>query len=287
LALFLRACAPKLSGGAVIRPLDIWSVQAIIADVSRRDSTLLKPAARRPADAAAPDPIVRRKLSHEVFDRLVQTIQSGELAPNDQLPSERDLMLRYGVGRPAIREAMQQLQQMGLIRIAHGERARVALPTADAIIDQISGAMVQLLSRVPGGLEQLKDARLLFEAGLAQIAARRVTATSAARLREAMQACRRAAGDPGRFVAADMAFHRQIAAISGNTLICALSQGMLAWLTQFRNELVTARGAEQLTLEEHARITDAIARGDPAAAAAAMTDHLTRANRLYSVLMAC
>lgn len=237
-----------------------------------------------PGEAA--DPIVRRKLSHEVFDRLVHTIQSGELAPDDQLPSERELMLRYGVGRPAIREAMQALQRMGLIRIAHGERARVTLPTADAIIDQISGAMVQLLGRVPGGLDELKDARLLFEVGLAQVAARRATPAAVAELRAAQQACRQARGDHARFVAADMAFHRQIAAMSGNMLIRALSHGMLEWLTRFRSDLVIARGAEQLTLEEHDRIAEAIAAADPPAAGAAMSDHLTRANRLYSVLMA-
>lgn len=239
-----------------------------------------------PGTDAAPDPIIRRKLSHEVFDRLVQTIQSGELAPDDQLPSERELMLRYGVGRPAIREAMQSLQRMGLIRIAHGERARVMLPTADAIVDQVSGAMVQLLSRVPGGLEELKDARLLFEAGLVQVATRRATPATLAQLRAVLDACKQASGDQVRFVAADMAFHRQIAAMSGNMLIRALSQGMLEWLTSFRSDLVTARGAERLTLEEHERIADAIAAGDAQAAAAAMTDHLSRANQLYSVLMA-
>ena len=243
------------------------------------------PSAKRDAEAAA-DPVVRRKLSHEVFDRLVRTIQSGELAPDDQLPSERELMQRYGVGRPAIREAMQSLQQMGLIRIAHGERARVTLPTADAIVDQVSGAMVQLLTRVPGGLDELKDARLLFEVGLAQLAARRVTPEAAAQLRTALEACRQARGDQTRFVAADMAFHRQIAAMSGNMLIRALSQGMLDWLTKFRSDLVTARGAEQLTLEEHERIAEAITASNPTAAAGAMTDHLSRANQLYSVLMA-
>lgn len=229
---------------------------------------------------------MRRKLSHEVLDRLTHLIQLGELAPDDYLPSERDLMQRYGVGRPAIREAMQALQRMGLIRITHGERARVTLPTADAIVDQVSGAMVQMLGRRPGGLDELKDARLLFEVGLAQVAARRGTPATVAELRAALAACRQASGDHARFVAADMAFHRQIAAMSGNTLIAALSQGMLDWMTRFRRDLVTARGAERLTLEEHARIADAIAAGDPAAAGAAMSDHLTRANQLYSVLMA-
>ncbi|HTW29789.1 MAG TPA: transcriptional regulator NanR [Acetobacteraceae bacterium] len=241
------------------------------------------PASQHPVAA---DPIVRRKLSHEVFDRLVQAIQSGEFAPGERLPSERELMQRYGVGRPAIREAMQSLQGMGLIRIAHGERARVTLPTAAAIVDQVSGAMVQLASHVPGGLDELKDARLLLESGLAQVAAQRATPDGAAALRAALEECRQAMGDPARFVAADMAFHRQIAALSGNKLIHALSQGMLAWLTQFRRDLVTASGAERLTMQEHERITEAIVAGDAPAAAAAMRDHLTRANKLYAVLMA-
>lgn len=241
---------------------------------------------KHPAGPDAAEPIMRRKLSHEVFDRLVQTIQSGELAPDDQLPSERELMLRYGVGRPAVREAMQSLQRMGLIRIAHGERARVMLPTADAIVDQVSNAMVQMLGRAPGGLDELKDARVLFEVGLAQIAARRATPDGIAALRAAMADCRAASGDTARFVAADMAFHRQIAALSGNMLVRALSHGMLDWLARFRRELVTARGAEQLTLAEHERIAAAIAAGDAAGAAQAMTDHLTRANQLYSTLMA-
>ncbi len=238
--------------------------------------------------AAIPEatPIVRRKLAREVLDRLVQAIQSGEVAPGEHLPSERTLMLRYGVGRPAIREALQSLDQMGLIRITHGERARVTLPTATAIIDQASEAMVQLLSRVPGGLEDLKDARLLFEVGLAQVAARHASDDSVARLKVAHQACRSAVGDHARFVAADMAFHRAIAAMSSNMLIEALSRGMLDWMMKFRRDLVTARGAERLTLEEHERITAAIAARDPVAAGKAMTEHLSRANKLYAVLMA-
>lgn len=230
-------------------------------------------------------PITRRKLSHEVFDRLVQAIQSGEFAPDEQLPSERALMARFGVGRPAIREAMQSLDQMGLIRIAHGERARVTLPTLGTILDQVSGAMVQLLTRVPGGLDELKQARLLLETGLVRVAARQATPETTARLRAALEECRDASGDQARFVAADMAFHRRIAAMSGNGLIEALSHGMLDWLMRFKRELVSARGAERLTIAEHERITEAIAARDEDAAAMAMTEHLTRADSLYSVLM--
>ena len=45
--------------------------------------------------------------------------------------------------------------------------------------------------------------------------------------------------------------------------------------------IVRAPGAESLTLSEHQRIVDAIARGDADEAAQAMTEHLTRASELY------
>ncbi len=75
---------------------------------------------------AGDDKIVRRKLSDQVFDRLREMIVRGELGPGDPMPSERELMQRFGVGRPAVREAMQTMHTQGLISISQGERSRVS-----------------------------------------------------------------------------------------------------------------------------------------------------------------
>ncbi|MGH7101343.1 MAG: transcriptional regulator NanR [Acetobacteraceae bacterium] len=229
--------------------------------------------------------VERRKLSHEVLDRLIAAIEVGQFPPGSQLPAERELMQRFAVGRPAVREALQSLQQMGLIRISHGERARLIQPSPDTIIAQISGAMMQLLANSPHGLDELKEARLLFEVGLVRIATSRATREGLAALRDALAACHDARGDMRRFVAADMEFHRRIAALSGNSLITAVCQGLASWMVRFKRDLVSARGAERLTLAEHDRIFRAIDAGEIEAAATAMTEHLTRANMLYSVLM--
>ena len=54
------------------------------------------------------EPIRKRKLYHDVLDRLISAILSSEFPPGSKLPSERELMLKLSVGRPAIREAMAE-----------------------------------------------------------------------------------------------------------------------------------------------------------------------------------
>ncbi|WP_197280879.1 transcriptional regulator NanR [Bosea vaviloviae] len=229
--------------------------------------------------AVTTEPIPRRKLHQEVLDRLMARIQAGEFAPGEQLPSERELMEAYGVGRPSIREALQQLERSGIVGISHGERARMLLPTAHAVVEQMTGAARYLLSVEPRTLDHLKEARVLLEAGVARLAAQRADAQGLALLRQRLDEHRQASLDD--FLQRDIAFHRQIAAMSGNPVFPAAVEGMLAWLGAYYRSLVRAPGAESLTLQEHQRIHDAIAAGQPDAAAQAMTDHLNRANALY------
>ena len=234
------------------------------------------------------EPIRRRKLSHEVLDRLLARITRGELTAGDHLPSERDLMSQYGVGRPAVREALQALERMGFLAITHGERARIIAPTARTMIDQVALSAKHLLSTSPTSLEHLKEARVFFERGMVRIAAERATKTDIARLRQRLadhevvaRTVLSSTGQRDEFLQKDMAFHREIAAISGNAIYVALIEAMFEWLAEFHSGLVRVRGAEQLTITEHTAILERIAAGDADGAARAMTEHLTRANALY------
>jgi DNA-binding FadR family transcriptional regulator len=230
------------------------------------------------------DPIQRRKISHEVFDRLMARIRSGALPPGSQLPSERELMEEYGVGRPAVREALQTLERSGIVEILHGERARVVVPTAERLVGQIAGGAMHLLRSEPGSLEHLKDARLFLETGTARLAAARATEDQVARLRLLIAQHRAAIDSPDKFLARDMDFHREIATIAGNPIFPAIVEAIFRWAGEYYRTLVRAPGAEELTLAEHERIVAAIAAHDPDAAAAAMHAHLSRANTLYQQL---
>ncbi|HEV7417407.1 MAG TPA: transcriptional regulator NanR [Tianweitania sediminis] len=227
------------------------------------------------------EPVHKRKLYQEVLDRLITAISTSEFPPGSQLPSERELMNMIGVGRPSIREAMLTLQQMGLIKISHGERARVINPTPEVIVNQISAAMIMLLATSSRGLDELKEARLWLETSMVSLATRNATAKDLEALAACVRELQDARGDQSRFVAADMAFHGIIADMSGNSMIAAVTKGMLDWLSRFKRELVSVRGKERLTIEEHEKIYKAIAAGDAEGASQAMRDHITRGNKLY------
>ncbi|MEY4712447.1 MAG: hypothetical protein RIS88_1897 [Pseudomonadota bacterium] len=236
---------------------------------------------RQPSSAGGAAPIARRKLSHEVVDRLLPRIRSGEFPVGSLLPSERDLMAMLGVGRPAVREALQALERMGLVSIVHGEGARVLPLSADKVMRQISDVAMHLLSGSSDLLEHLKEARLSFELAMIRTAAERATPAQIEQLRGVLDAHRASLDDPQGFLATDMAFHRAIAAISGNAIYMAVSQAMLEWLEQFHHEAVRAPGAEKTTLNEHVKMFNCIAAHDPQGAEAALVAHLRRANKHY------
>ncbi|HSW04972.1 transcriptional regulator NanR [Aquabacterium sp.] len=227
------------------------------------------------------EPIQRRKLYQEVLDRLMERIRLGEIPPGAQLPSERELMEFYAVGRPAVREALQALERSGIVEITHGERARVVVPSAERLIEQLAGGARHLLRTQPNTLEHLKDARVFLEVGLARMAAERASAADVERLRSRLAEHRASLVDLNQFLERDMAFHREIASIGGNPVFPAIVEALFSWASEYYQPLVRAPGVEDLTLREHERIIEAIAGGDPQAAERAVREHLTRANALY------
>lgn len=225
--------------------------------------------------------ITRRKLSDQVFERLRAMIETGEIGPGESMPSERDLMSRFGVGRPAVREAMQSMHVMGLITISHGGRARVNELSTETVIRSMDDIGRLLLSTSPDNLEHLKEARRMFEIGMVRAAAERATPADCAGLRTLLDRQREHVGDATEFVRADMAFHIGVAKISANPIFVGVSEAMLGWLFTYHSDLLRWRGNEMITLGEHESILAALTEGDAEKAVSAMRSHLDRSSNLY------
>ena len=225
-------------------------------------------------------PIRRRKLYEDVALGIERLIKERQYLPGDRLPSEKEIMNEFGVGRLAVREAMLSLQKMGLVRVSSGERARVTAPTADALVKELSGAARLLLAQ-DGGVRQFQEARALFEIGLARFAAQRATDEDIDALREALAANGRAIANCPDFMRTDVAFHYAIAAMSRNQIFTSMYSAVVEWLTEQREISGRAPEAARAAFAAHTRIFQAIADHNPTAAQIAMEGHLDQVVRLY------
>ena len=225
-------------------------------------------------------PIRTRRLHEEVADRLEASITSGALGLHDSLPSERELMAHYGVGRPAVREALLSLQQRGLIERRNGERARVASPNAAGVVAQMTLPVRRMLAD-PQNVRHFQGARSLFETALAREAASMATAQQIATLANALCDNRAQMGDRAEFARTDVLFHLRLAEIPANPIFTALHQALGGWLTEQRRVTLTSRNAFDIAYAAHVRIFEAVAAHDPDAAATAMSGHLFEVSELY------
>lgn len=215
----------------------------------------------------------RKTLSEQVAEQLELEILEGRLGENDQLPSERELMQQFGVGRPAVREALFHLQQLGLISVSSGTRARVIRPTAEAVISRLSGVTRHLLMK-PGGQQYFQEARAMFEISLARHAALNATEDDLVRLREALEANKVAQGDQAKFKQSDLVFHGVLASIGRNPIFDAIHDALSEWLDDRRAQALQREGEDKTALIAHTEIVKAIESRNPDAAETAMKRHL-------------
>jgi DNA-binding FadR family transcriptional regulator len=230
-----------------------------------------------------PTVVQRRKLSDEVLAQIEAMIHAGRFATGDQLPPERELMKAFGVGRPAIREALFSLQKMGLLAVTNGTRARVTQPTPAVVFKSLSGAAHHLLAQ-PGGVTQFQDARMFFEIGLARRAAQTATKSDIKELAAALKANQQSLGDLAAFEKTDVAFHYVLAKIARNPIFTAMHQAIVEWLTEQRHVALRLHDAEKGAYRFHKRIFEAVSARDPEKAEAAMREHLESvANQYWKV----
>ena len=121
----------------------------------------------------------------------------------------------------------------------------------------------------------------------AALAARNHTERQLRAVTAALEEFTASAGHPAHAMKSDFEFHRAVAAASGNPYysdcLAALGQTMIAMP---RTRLMTgvehyARDHFDQVVQEHRSISEAIADGDAAAAAAAMRSHLANSRRRF------
>ena len=218
-----------------------------------------------------------RRLYRQIADQLRQLIDEGEFPVGSRLPTERELAEKLGVSRPTVREALIALEVEGRLRIKVGSGIHVIEPRRAAVTpvpDPIAGPF------------EVIGARALIESAVAAEAARVALPEDIARLDAVLTEAETVPASLEAWVALDRGFHIGVAATLGNAVLerCVgdlFDQRIHPYfqrLAQHMENPATWRAAHA----EHRTIRDAIAARDPAAARAAMAEHLARSHDRFA-----
>jgi GntR family transcriptional repressor for pyruvate dehydrogenase complex len=213
-----------------------------------------------------------------VIERLEELIFGG-LEPGEALPSEGQLADALAVSRLTVREATRTLAARGLLEISKGRRPRVAAPNGAVVGDFFKSAV----RRDPRAMLDLLEVRRALEVHIAALAARRATNGDIADMEMSIQAMRAAGDESEAFHAADVRFHENLAAASGNRLLVFLIEALAeplreSRLRSFAGHRARGGGIDDV-IQQHQTILDAVKTRNPKSAAQAMRSHLEQTER--------
>jgi GntR family transcriptional repressor for pyruvate dehydrogenase complex len=226
------------------------------------------------------DSIRPAKLADTIAEHLEQLIVEGSLRPGEKLLPERELAVRFNVSRPSLREALEKLEQRGLLKSGRGGATFVAPLLGPTFTEPLHAV---LAARPETTLDYL-EFRTEVEGAAAYYAALRATDVDRAQIQARFEAMEAAHGhDEAQESAkqeadADAEFHLAVYEATHNVVILHIMRALAEMLRQDvffnRAKLYQRTGVRQLLLSQHRALFDAIMKGDPGAARAAAEVHI-------------
>lgn len=219
------------------------------------------------ADDRFPRPVLRTRLYEQVAEQISGWIAQNGLKAGDRLPPERELAARLGVSRATLSQALVALEVIGVVVVRHGD--------GTVLTNRVrTGAVIDAIRAHADRLPEIIEARDALESKLAVLAATRRTDADVAALRAALEEMERDIAAGGRGVEGDEQFHGAVTAAARSDLLAQMMAALQDLIRETRLESLSQPGRPRESLAGHQRIADAIAAGDPDAAAQAMHDHV-------------
>jgi GntR family transcriptional repressor for pyruvate dehydrogenase complex len=221
--------------------------------------------------------ISSERLATAVVRQIEDLILRGILRPGDRLPAERELSERLGVSRPSLREAVSELQDLGLL----SPKAGAGIYVADVLGSAFSPALVRLFASHDAAVFDYIDFRRDMEGLAAARAARLGSDTDLAVVDAIFQKMEIAHSkrNPADEAALDAEFHLSIIEASHNVIMLHMMRSMMDLLREGvfynRSMMFKQRATRDLLLDQHRAINAALQARDPLEAQAAVEAHLS------------
>jgi DNA-binding FadR family transcriptional regulator len=208
-----------------------------------------------------------REKPQQIADELRRLIITGELDEGDSLGHEPDLIERFGVSRPSLREALRIHEAEGLISVVRGVQGGVRVHRPDQRLTARTAALVLQARNV--SLADVFEARTIIEpAAVRLVAAGRGRKASANRLRSLIAEEAAAIDDPEAFARANATFHEELVGMAGNQTLAIVAEMLNEVVTRAVTEVsqVEADGGSDATrrrgVRSQERLADLIDGGD-------------------------
>jgi GntR family transcriptional repressor for pyruvate dehydrogenase complex len=222
------------------------------------------------------DTIGHESLAGAVVAQVEDLIASGILKQGSKLPSERELSETLGVSRPKLREALNTLEERGLVHTRHGEGSFVAPLTGEAMLP----ALLSLYGRHEPAFFDYLEYRREQEGFAARLAASRATKADKARIADVLKDIQRAFDEDDSVLAqeSDFALHAAIVDASQNATLIHMMASIFHLTKQGvfynRDFLKSIDGTGERLLEQHIELGNAVINGEPERAQRAALDHI-------------
>src|SRR5262245_5229526 len=194
-----------------------------------------------------------------VYESLRDAISDGRIATGERV-REEEIARNLGVSRTPVREALQRLQQRGLLVVGAGRGLVVA---------QLSQHQVM----------QLYAMREILEGSAARFAAQHATETDIAILYRLQRELANAERDAMLLVMLNRRFHQAIYEAAHNQYLLQTLNLLHDSLALLHNTTFRMPNRRSESDEEHRRIVAAIEKRDPERAEQAARDHIRQAQR--------
>jgi GntR family transcriptional regulator, transcriptional repressor for pyruvate dehydrogenase complex len=224
------------------------------------------------------------KLSELVRAQLEEAILSGKVKVNEQLPTETDLGVSFGVSRTVIREALQRLEGQGLVHSRIGSGSYVSPYPMERMTTVLR--RFAALNPHAESFMNLLDLRIVIETETCGRLAERQDADAISDLRVLVKRMAQNRKQLDEFAKADMGFHLRISEAAGNPFFPIILEplkdlGKAYSLATYETDEIIER-----TCQEHRGILQAVEDGDVETARTRMRDHIAFSRTHYLELLA-
>lgn len=222
--------------------------------------------------------VERTRITEKIARQIATQLVESKLKPGDKLPSESDLMKKFGVGRSSLREALGLLGFMGLLDIRPGSGARVTDYPESFLSKPLSWGLLFAGHQI----RELQEARIIIEEAAVELAAARANEKDIEEMERYLDQMEAQQNDLQKATKDDLLFHIAIAKSSHNHILKNMLYQIRTPMSKWIEQALGISGVFSSALTEHRAIIQSIKNRDAKAAKSAMSHHIEEIGKLLN-----